>query len=441
MAQVPGADPVGAARGPDQPDGPPESREASLTNGSARQAADGPRALPGQDGPDNPRAEASQARPAGVPSPWLRALVLPLIVLAWLAVAILAIWVLSHFTRTILILVLAAVLAFAFTPLANFFGRWMPRGLAIAVAYVLGLAVVFGFGAYVVGTAIDQTTNLVANLPTYSQQAQALQPHVDDLLTPLGFQPGWSADMESQAVGQVQASIGALAADVFPRLAEFFGAIIDVVLLLILSVYLCSNGARIAQWLKTETPGRANNARARQLVSIVNRVIGGYIRGVLLLALLIGVLVGAGMAVLGVPYAVLLGVLAFFMEFIPVLGVFISGAAALIVTIANYRDLIHPVIVIVYFVVIHVIEGDVIGPRIMGKAVGIHPATGLIALVAGTEVFGIWGALFAAPLAGLLQAIIVAAWVEFRHGGGQQVLQAARSQATRKTDEVAARST
>jgi predicted PurR-regulated permease PerM len=299
------------------------------------------------------------------------------------------------------------------------------------------LAVVIGFGAYVVATAVDQTTNLVANLPTYAQQAQALQPRVDDLLTPLGLQPGWSSDLEAQAVGQVQSSAGMVAGDVIPRVAEFFGTLVDVVLVLILSVYLCSNGARIAQWLKTETPGRTTRERARLLVSIVNRVIGGYVRGVLVLALLIGVLVGAGMAVLGVPYAMLLGVLAFFMEFVPVLGVFISGAAALLVAIVSYRDLIHPLIVLVYFIVIHVIEGDVIGPRIMGRAVGIHPATGLIALVAGTEVFGLWGALFAAPLAGLLQSIGVALWLELRGADPRAVLEAAESDAAEAIEERA----
>jgi predicted PurR-regulated permease PerM len=365
-----------------------------------------------------------------VPSAWLRALVLPLIVLTWLGVIILAIWVLSHFTRTVLIVVLAGLLAFAFTPLANVFGRKMPRALAIGLAYVLGLAVIFGFGAYVVATALEQVTMLVANLPAYAQRAQALQPQVDDWLTPFGFAPGWSSDLESQAVGQVQASAGAVAGDVIPRVAEFFGTLIDMVLVLILSVYLCANGARVAEWLKTETPGGTTRERARLLVSIVNRVIGGYIRGVLVLALLIGALVGAGMAILGVPYAMLLGVLAFFMEFIPVLGVFISGAAALLVAIVSFRDLIHPLIVLAYFIAVHVIEGDVVGPRIMGRAVGIHPATGLIALVAGTEVFGIWGALFAAPLAGLLQSIGVALWLEFRGADPRAVLQAAEVDAT-----------
>ena len=84
-----------------------------------------------------------------------------------------------------------------------------------------------------------------------------------------------------------------------------------------------------------------------------------------------------------------------------------------------------------------VFEGDVVGPRIMGRAVGIHPATGLIALVAGTELFGIWGALFAAPLAGLLQSILVAAWIEFRGGDAQEVLQAATSEAAERADERA----
>src|SRR5689334_18766615 len=115
---------------------------------------------------------AISVRPSGIPPAWLRALMLPLIVLAWLALLVLCVWLLSHFTKTILVVVLAAVLAFAFTPLANFFGRWMSRPLAIGLAYVVGLCVVFGFGAYVVATAVMQISALVTNLPAYSQQFQ-----------------------------------------------------------------------------------------------------------------------------------------------------------------------------------------------------------------------------------------------------------------------------
>jgi predicted PurR-regulated permease PerM len=127
------------------------------------------------------------------------------------------------------------------------------------------------------------------------------------------------------------------------------------------------------------------------------------------------------------------------MEFVPVLGVFISGAAALVIAAVNFREPVRPLIVLAYFVIVHVIEGDVVGPRIMGRAVGIHPATGLIALVAGTEVFGIWGALFAAPLAGLLQSVIVAAWVEFRAVGASAMLETTVQQTTERVQERTAR--
>jgi predicted PurR-regulated permease PerM len=372
-----------------------------------------------------------------VPGAWLRALALPLIVLAWLAVLVLVGWLLSHLTRTILLVVLAAVLAFAFTPLARFFGRRTPQPVAIALAYIVGLGVVFGFGAYVVATAVSQVTSLVGNLPDYAQQAQLLQPQVESLLIPFGIQPGWLAELQRQTLAELQTAATAVARDLIPRIAEFFGTVVDLVLVLILSIYLSSNGARIAQWLKTQTPGGRTNLRARLLVVVVNRVVGGYVRGVLVLALLIGVLVGVGLAVLGVPYAVLLGVLAFFMEFVPVLGVFISGAAAVLIAIVEFREPVRPLIVLGYFVFVHIIEGDVVGPRIMGRAVGIHPATGLIALVAGTELFGIWGALLAAPLAGLLQSILVAAWIEFRGGDAQAVLQAATAEAAERAEERA----
>jgi predicted PurR-regulated permease PerM len=367
---------------------------------------------------------------ASVPASWLRALIAPLIVLAWLILAVVAAWLLGHVMRTILLVVLSAVLAFAFTPLANRLARWMPRPIALGVAYLLGVGLVLGFGVYVVATTAAQVSSLVANLPEYVAQTQSLESRAEAALEPFGVAPGWLPDLQQQVLVGAQATGTEVARASLGRLADVAGTIVDLVLVLILSVYLAANGTRIAHWLQTETPHGATRYRAQLLVAVVTRVVGGYIRGVLLLALLIGVLVGVGLAALGVPYAVLLGVLAFFMEFVPVLGVFISGAAALGVAVVHFQEVLRPLLVLVYFVLVHIIEGDVVGPRIMGKAVGIHPATGLIALVAGTELFGIWGALFAAPIAGLVQAVITAAWLEFRGGHPQEVLRAMAEEAS-----------
>jgi predicted PurR-regulated permease PerM len=145
----------------------------------------------------------------------------------------------------------------------------------------------------------------------------------------------------------------------------------------------------------------------------LERTGGGYIRGQLFMSTLIGFLVGVGMFALQVPYALLLGVLAFFLEFIPIIGTITSGAICVLIALPT-RGLFWAVIVLVYFIVVHIIEGDIVGPRVIGRVLGLHPIIAILALVVGSDLFGVVGALFAGPVAGTLQAIVVAAWSEWR---------------------------
>lgn len=352
---------------------------------------------------------------------WQRALYLPLIILAWLILILIGGWLLTHVTKAVLTLLLSGIIAFAITPLVSLFARVMPRGLAIALAYLLGFVVVFGLGALLVITTATQVKSLSHDLPAYVQQARSLEPRLLPLLKPLGVTQATLDRSQKQAIVALQ-GIGTTAAkESLGFLTLILDTFISVILIFILSVYLTANGPKIAQGLRRQTPG-TQRWRTSLLIAIVNQVVGGYIRGTLTLASLIGVLVGVGMFILHVPYALLLGVLAFFMEFIPLVGVLVSGAIC--VVIALFQSPLTALLVLGYYAVVHVIEGEVVGPRIMGKAVGIHPATAIVGLVAGTELFGLWGALFAAPLAGLVQAIGTAAWRELRGGDAQTVVRA-----------------
>ena len=363
---------------------------------------------------------------------WQRALYIPLIVLAWLAILLIGGWLLSHIVKTLLTLVLSGIVAFALTPLVTLMARRLPHGLAIVVAYVLGFVVLLGLGAFIIATAAAQVTALVDYLPQYTRQAQHAELRLLPLLRPFGVTLTTLHTTQDQAVAALR-EVGTTAAKESLGLASGVAStLIEIVLILILSVYLTANGPTLARSLRRETPG-AQRWRTSLLIAIVNQVVGGYIRGTLTLATLIGVLVGAGMLVLHMPYAVLLGMLAFFMEFIPIVGVLISGAVC--VLIALFQGWVIAALVLVYFAVVHVIEGDVVGPRIMGKAVGIHPATALLALVAGTELFGFWGALFGAPLAGVLQAVGTAAWRELRGGDAQTVVQAVMQEKIQEIEE------
>jgi predicted PurR-regulated permease PerM len=365
----------------------------------------------------------------------VRALLIPLVILAWLAVLVVAGWLLSHITRAVLMLVLGALVAFALTPLVNLLSRRIPRLAAIAVSYVVGFVVFFGILSLVIVSAGTEVTNFVRHLPAYAGRARDLQPQVLALLSPLGVTQAQLNQAEMSAVSALEGLGTTAANDAFGIVTSVLGAVVDGVLILILSVYLTASGPRLVRWLREQAP-RSQRRRANLLINIVNRVVGGYVRGTLTLALLVGVLVGVGMGVLGVRYALLLGVLAFFMEFVPVLGVMISGAVC--VALALFQGWLLAVIVVAYFVVVHVIEGDLVGPRIMGRAVGIHPAVALLALVAGTDLFGLWGALFGAPIAGLLQAIVLAAWDEVRRSDAGEPMAVAAAAAAAKVPMAAA---
>ena len=339
-----------------------------------------------------------------------RALLIPVVVLAWLAVLMVAGWLLGHVTRALLIFVLAALIAFALTPLVNVLTCWTPRAIALALSYLVGFIAV-GLLGVVVATAGAQLVSFAGQVPSELHQARGLQSVILGFLKPWGITAAQLAEVEAQAVSQLQHVGTTLASSALDVVQTVLGAIVDGVLILILSVYLAASGPRLVRWLHEQAPA-GQRRRSTILIGIVNQVVGGYIRGTLILGTMVGVLVGVGMALLHVRYALLLGILAFFMEFVPVLGVMVSGTVCVVV--ALFTGWLNAVFAAVYFVVVHVIEGDVVGPRIMGKAVGIHPGVAIVALVAGSELFGIWGALFGAPLAGLLQAIVVAGIREIR---------------------------
>jgi predicted PurR-regulated permease PerM len=141
-------------------------------------------------------------------------------------------------------------------------------------------------------------------------------------------------------------------------------------------------------------------------------MVGGYIRGQLFTSAFIGTLVGSGMAAFQVPYALLLGILAFFLEFVPILGTIASGVACVLVAFAT-RGFIIAALVLGYFIIVHILEGEIVGPRVKGHVLGLHPIVAILALVAESELFGIWGAIFGALVVGLCQAIIVSAWAEW----------------------------
>jgi len=339
---------------------------------------------------------------------WVRRCGLPFAIIAWTGVALLLLWLAGHVIQTLFLLTMAALLAYSLAPVVKLLERVMPRFLAILIVYLIVLGALSALLYLIVRTAIVQFVSLssyVRFLLTPGENAQFTP--LEQILQSFGI----SQSQIASARDQVVAGIEGFAGSIVPLLTGLVGAILDVILVAVLSIYLLADGSRMFVWLRGNMP-QQQQGRMKFLLDTLQRVVGGYIRGQLLLCGLIGLLVGIGMQVIGVPFALLLGVLAFVLEFIPVLGTLVSGAIC--VLLALTKGWIIAVIVLVYFVVVHVLEGDVVGPRIVGKTIGLHPVVSLVALIAGSELFGIAGALLASPVAGVLQALLIAIWTDWR---------------------------
>ncbi|MBO0703541.1 MAG: AI-2E family transporter [Candidatus Dormibacteraeota bacterium] len=347
---------------------------------------------------------------------FIRAVLAPILILAWFAVLFVVGMALGRVIREVILLVLAAVIAYAITPLVGLLVRYipgLPRALAILLAYLIGFLIIAAMLGVVGVTATSQIAALVRHLPDYINHAQRLEPRALALLRPFGIGNHQLEQARNSLIDQVRGAGTAIATGALTTVTAIAGGVVDAFVALILSVYLTANGPRIARGLRNAGAGVGWGRRVSGFITMFNQILGGYVRGTLLLALMVGVLVTVLMAALGVPYAILLGVIAFFMEFVPVFGVFISGAICVLLALGTV-GWERALIALAGFVVLHFLEGELVGPRIMGKAVGIHPAVSLMALIVGTDLFGIWGALLGAPAAGLLQALVLAGWREFR---------------------------
>lgn len=341
---------------------------------------------------------------------WTERRDIPLTILAWFAVIFVIVSVLAHISKTLLLLLLAAVLAYTVAPAIQFFERLMPKALAILMIYILVLGCIGVFFYFVLSTALHQ----LILLGHYLQKLIVQNPQTEisplvNFLQSFGISKEQISQVGHQLTSQAESAFGSI----FPFIKSFFNYVFDIIIILIVSIYLVLDGARVAKWIQENSP-RSHKSKVLFALFTLERIVGAYIRGQLLLAVIIGVLVGIGMLILQVPYAILLGVLAFICSFIPIIGTFVSGVACVLLALTH--GWVSALIVLAYFIGIHVLEGDILGPRIVGKALGLHPLVALLAVITGTELFGIPGAFFAAPITGLAQAISITAWKAWKEG-------------------------
>jgi predicted PurR-regulated permease PerM len=314
---------------------------------------------------------------------------------------------LNDFREVTVIAVGGMLVAYLVLPLVRALNRRLPLWAALTVVYVGTAALIAGFAWLLAPTIVQQFQALVAALPAMRGVLERYlsttnSPIVAHLPEPVRAYVG---KIPEQLSGELQAVALSVSSRVVPAIVSVVNVLVLAVAIPIVSIYMLAESGMAKRFIARIVPPERRD-QALSLLEEIDEVFGGFVRGQLLVALSVAVLAIIALAVLHVPYALLIGAWAGLADVVPYVGPF-AGAipAALVAGFSNGWP--NALAVIAAFVAINQIEAHLLGPRIVSSTVKVSPLTVIFALLIGGHMFGFLGLLIAVPIAGVIRVILV----------------------------------
>jgi predicted PurR-regulated permease PerM len=347
---------------------------------------------------------------------WMQLVGLPLVLLFLWTLA-------STVAHVVFLFIVAALIALLLDPLVRALGRMrIPRGFSVAVVF-LSFATVLVVGVIAIGVVVvDQSREAADRIDAYLTVERG-QSSETDAERDVDRLQGWLNDhglervkVEEQGQDFVDSLRDADPQEYTSRVIDFiegaalsiFEVLFSLVLIIVVSVYMLLDMGRLSAAVDRRFPPRPDSG---SLIPRIESALAGYVRGQVLLSLIIGVSAGVGLWVLGTlgwaegmdQYALLFGAWVGFAELIPYLGPWLGAIPP--VTYALIVDPVSAIWVTLLFLGIHQIEGHIVVPNVMGSALRLHPLLVIFGLLAGGEIYGLAGIFVALPLLAVLRAL------------------------------------
>ena len=327
----------------------------------------------------------------------------------------------------------AAILAFLLEPVVKFSMRLgLSRLISIILVYLAFAAFFVGLLVYIIPPAYRQGNTLVKNFPGYMQKTQALTTRTFENLHRLSSLDFLRSDQTDQPANEqlsalvsqsikdagnwVQQKIPDLAVEsgrfLQRSLGGFlgvFGLLLSMILVPIFLFFFLKDSASIAENWSRYLPLRASPLKNEivSLVGEINSYLISFFRGQLIVSLIDGFLISVALLVLGLDFAILIGLMVGVLGLIPYLGMMICYIPAVIIAAAQFGDWTHPLIVTAIFILANNIDGIFIAPKIVGESVGLHPLTVIVSVLAWSLILGgLLGALLAVPLTATIKVLL-----------------------------------
>jgi predicted PurR-regulated permease PerM len=320
-----------------------------------------------------------------------------LIVLA-VAIAIEVVWIARHVLAWV---VIALFLALALDPLVGWIERRgkIRRGPAIGLTYLVALVVIAAVGVTFIPKLIDEVNGFVQALPNYVSDLTHGRGRLGFLETKYHIVEKVREQVDSGGAKKLLGLSGA-ALSVTKSVITIVAATVTIVFL---TFFMLLEGRTWVDRVYSLLPEQSQ-PRWRRVGHDIYRTVGGYVTGNIVISLIAGASITIVLLIMGVPYAVALGLIVAFLDLIPLAGATVAGI--LVCIVAFLHSIPAGIVVLVFFVVYQQVENHFLQPVIYGRTVQLSPLAVLVSVLVGAELAGILGALAAIPVAGTIQVIV-----------------------------------
>lgn len=357
--------------------------------------------------------------------------------IVFLGIIFWATWsILGYFGLAVVILLLAMAVAFLLTPVVNFLtraGTGTPRPFATFVVYCIVLIALGALGYALFISLSSQVQYFSTHIPSYIQDLPRTYSRINDFLVNQGVPQANINNTITMLQKQAQNTVNSLLGNMLGLFLMVTNAFINILLVIVISFYFTVDGKRVKDSMEGVAPKKWL-PHIKLFEDALNRVVGNYIRGQLTLAFIVGALAGIGTWLLGLSqFSLIIGVLAFLFETIPTVGPALASLPALAISLLLPDPVPRTLYIAIYFVCIQIIESNILGPRIVGHAVGLHPVASLLALIIFVQIFGPFGALLATPIVAALWVVIASFYRSARGETTDQILSHKRAPWIKRT--------
>lgn len=329
----------------------------------------------------------------------------------WLAFVLVASWLLYLLGPILTPFIVSAALAYLGDPLVDRIEILFPgisRTVAVTIVFVVLFLGLLLLALFWLPKLIQQSDAMIANIPVFLDWLQLkalpwLQLHLGldaDVFDVQRLRATLTAHLDriSDFASMLLASIGKSSVTVIGWLAQ-------LVLIPVVTFYLLRDWDVLVARIRELLPRRAEPVVSR-LAREVDDVLGAFLLGQLMVMLLLAAIYSTGLFIVGLNFALVIGVLAGLLSFVPYLGLIIGVSVACITALIQFQDSLHLVGVLLVFGAGQMIESTVLTPLLVGDRIGLHPVAVIFAVLAGGHLFGFLGILLALPMAAIIMVLL-----------------------------------